>query len=184
MGARRRGKKIRAFAAALLLATPALGQTTSNWTNAVSGNWTDSTKWSSHPFAPNNGSPPGTTYDAVLAATGAAHTVTLSNSITIDSLTIDSAAATVRQTSGTATLLDGLTINAGTFALAGGTLVTPAIGGAGTFTFDGNNAGTQFLRSAAGQTLTIAAGATIRTLAGSGTIDGTVVNQGTLIAEA
>src|SRR5687768_8580607 len=101
MGAGRGRKRIGAFAAALLLATPALAQTTSSWTTAVSGNWTDATKWSSHPFAPNNGSPPGASYDAVLAAIGAAHTVTLSSAITIDSLSIDSAAATLRQTSST-----------------------------------------------------------------------------------
>jgi hypothetical protein len=66
---------------AVLLAVPAASaQTVATWTGAT-GNWTDPALWS--PAVPNNGTPPGATYNAVLTGGG---TVTLNTPIVVDQL--------------------------------------------------------------------------------------------------
>lgn len=72
-------------------ALSARGQVTATWLSAASGNWSDPTRWSTNPDFPNNG---GTTYHAVIAATGAAYTVTLDQPITIVDFSLTSADAT------------------------------------------------------------------------------------------
>src|SRR2546423_1190782 len=72
----------------------------SNWLNPVSGNWFDAGNWSTNPTAPN-----GSTFDAVIAATGSKYTVTINGSPTIHSLTLNSANATLSLGSGTTSLL-------------------------------------------------------------------------------
>jgi fibronectin-binding autotransporter adhesin len=92
---------------------------TATWIGA-SGNWTDPTQWSTNPSYPNNGSPIGTNYQALIDLPGT-YTVTSSSNVSVDALTIDSANATVSDTAGTLTV-GGMTVSAGAFDLAGGTL--------------------------------------------------------------
>ena len=92
---KRHGRTARVGVLSLAMATSASAATTSNWLTATSGNWTDPTKWSTNPNYPNNGAPPGTAYDAVVAATGAAYTVALDSTVTIDHLTVNSVDATM-----------------------------------------------------------------------------------------
>jgi hypothetical protein len=68
------------------------GQVTATWLSAASGNWSDPTRWSSNPDFPNNN---GTTYTAVINATGAAYGVTVDQSIILDEFMIDSPDATL-----------------------------------------------------------------------------------------
>src|SRR5687767_8044243 len=88
-----------AFATAVAVSAPvvARAQTTADWLNPVSGSWFDATKWSTNPFAPNNGSPPGATYIARLGATGAPYTVDLNGAtVTLDALHVTSPDAELR----------------------------------------------------------------------------------------
>ncbi|MEO7413843.1 MAG: hypothetical protein ABIZ81_10840, partial [Opitutaceae bacterium] len=110
----------RVLSCALLLAFIATSATRlsaaqvgSSWTTATSGNWTDAARWSAG--VPQNGG--GNTYDATIIATGFNYTVTLSTSQTINSLTLDSANATLLQTAGSQLNLVGA--NATSALLAG-----------------------------------------------------------------
>jgi len=82
-------------------ALPARADITATWTSATSGDWTSTSAWSTTPVYPNNGALPGVNYLAQISATGSAYTVALDSDITIDGLTINSANATLDQTSGT-----------------------------------------------------------------------------------
>lgn len=86
-----------ALAVASCLSSAALAQTTATWLSPTSGNWTDPTMWSTNPYYPTSGNPSGATYDAVIDATGTgpSYTIQASAPITLHSLTIDSALATV-----------------------------------------------------------------------------------------
>ncbi|MDQ6622854.1 MAG: hypothetical protein M3Y86_05140, partial [Verrucomicrobiota bacterium] len=95
---------------------------TSTWNAAVDGNWNDPTKWSSNPNYPNNGNGGVATYAAVISATGAAYTVTLAVPITVESLLLSSANATLNHTANTFTATNGISLNAGTYRLNGGTI--------------------------------------------------------------
>lgn len=75
-------------------AAAAHGQVTANWLTPTSDIWSNPVRWSTDPFFPNNGNG-GNTYHAVIAATGAAYTVTLDQAITVDELTISSPDATL-----------------------------------------------------------------------------------------
>ena len=118
--------------------TRSLGDTLSQWVAAVSGNWTDPTKWDDG--EPNNG---GSDFDASIAASGTAYTVTLNSNITVDGLTLNSANATVDQTSGTLTLANGGTaaLTAGTYDLDGGTISNSIITASGSVLQVSSNSG-------------------------------------------
>jgi PEP-CTERM motif len=94
--------------------------TTATWSSETSGNWTSTSLWSIAPNIPNNGTPSGADYQALINATGGSeYTVTLDSNIDIDVLTINSVDATLSQTSGT---LQAGTINidAGSYQLNNG----------------------------------------------------------------
>ena len=162
---------------ALLLAVAATPLTArgmgSNWLSATSGNWTEATKWSTNPDYPNNGTPIGTTYDAVIGASGSAYTVMLNSSVTVNSLTLNSATATLTHSSGTLTAVNGLSLQAGQYMLGGGTILNSTItasGGAqligtsGTLdgvTLNGNLAVSNNSSVAVQNGLTLAGGATV-----------------------
>lgn len=100
-------------------------QTSVSWLSAVSGTWTDASKWSSIPVYPNNGTPSGSTYFATVSASGAPYLVRLSSSATISGLTIDSTAATVLiggpdTSGGTLTVFGAIDVQNGTLAIGGG----------------------------------------------------------------
>jgi hypothetical protein len=82
-------------------------QTQAQWVAPVDGSWTDSSRWSTDPFFPNNGSPPGTTYDVLVDAVGSPYTISSSGSITIDSLRLHAPGATVQHSGGPFTLAAG-----------------------------------------------------------------------------
>lgn len=121
-----------ALIALLILFSPtACLAITSSWTSVTSGNWGSAVRWMPA-VVPNNGSPTGDSrYDAIIAAMGAPYTVTLNSSVTVDSLTLDSANATIDHTSGTLTLTDDLVLNAGTYQFNGGTIRGGRISGSG-----------------------------------------------------
>jgi hypothetical protein len=97
----------------------ASAQTASQWGSAVSGSWSDATKWSPA-VMPNNGSPTADdTYDVTLNATGSAYTVTGNVAASINSLTLNSADATLLLQN-TLTLNGPLNIQAGTFRVTNG----------------------------------------------------------------
>src|SRR5688572_33188446 len=99
----RRLRLLTAASAAWSLAAftaPAFAATTAQWLTPMGGNWTDPAKWSTNPNYPNNGSPTGATYHAVVGATGGAYTVVLNSSVALDALTIQSADATIAHADG------------------------------------------------------------------------------------
>lgn len=122
----RRLPSTRCLARALCLASLAAVCTvhaatiTSTWTNAASGTWNVDANWTN--VAPSGGFPNnggGTTYEALISATGTAYTVTLNSSVTVETLSLASANATLSHTAGTLATNFGLNISAGTYRLAG-----------------------------------------------------------------
>jgi hypothetical protein len=120
--------------------TVSAADVTSSWTSPASGNWNLAGNWTNTPATgdfPNNGNGGVATYDATLGAAGAAHTVTLSTSVTIEDLLLNSATVTLSHTGGTLTATAGIAVAAGTYQLSGGTISNTAItlsGGALVFT--------------------------------------------------
>ncbi|MGA2440612.1 MAG: PEP-CTERM sorting domain-containing protein [Tepidisphaeraceae bacterium] len=104
----------------------AAADTTATWIGA-SGNWTDPTQWSTNPNYPNNGTPTGTDYQALIDTDGGGpYSVTLNSDTTIDSLTLNNANATLDHTGGTLTA-GQIDINAGAYDLNGGTIANATV---------------------------------------------------------
>jgi len=61
----------------------------------MTGLWTDPTKWSTNPYYPVNGNPLGTTYDVTIDAPGSYLVTSILNNTTVNSLTLNSAGATL-----------------------------------------------------------------------------------------
>jgi hypothetical protein len=97
------------------------------------GTW-DSTNWT--PNAATSDSTPAGTDDATVNATGAAYTMTIGGTDAAQTLTVDSVDATVIGT-GSLALGGGLEIDAGTFALQGGSLSALSIDVASGASFSG-----------------------------------------------
>jgi hypothetical protein len=147
---------------ALSLSSRALAQTDNNWTNAVSGNWVDPSKWSLGVY-PNDGTPPGSTYRAIFAAAGPAYVVTLNSNVTVSGLVLNSASLTLAHTAGTLTLNGAADFTSGTFQLNGGTIAggTLNINGGGFSIF--NNANNRLRNVTINGTMSMAnAGAQLR----------------------
>ena len=91
-----------------------------NWLNAASGNWWQASNWSSYPDWPNNGTD-GLTFDVCVVPTGANYTIAMDGNITIDSLKVTSANATLHQGIFDSTLraINGIDLEAGTYYLSG-----------------------------------------------------------------
>jgi hypothetical protein len=100
---------------------------TATWLSETSGKWSDPTHWSTNPSYPSNGTPAGTNYQAIIAATGGtSYTATLNTDVDVTSISINSADAELDQTSGT--LQAGtINVNAGAYQMDSGTLVNTAI---------------------------------------------------------
>src|ERR1700690_4048497 len=106
-----------AAAAVFVPAFAGASEITSNWSGNT-GNWTDPTQWTTNPNYPNNGTPAGTEYDAVIDAPGAGpYTVTLNSNVTTDSVTLNSPNATLLETAGTLSSLV-LNVSAGTVSFS------------------------------------------------------------------
>lgn len=114
---------------AMLIAIAALtnrtfGQTSASWLTATDGSWTDPLKWSSNPNYPNNGQPgPLDHYDVVIDAVGGNYLVNLpGTNVTVDSLSVTSPNATLRQPSASFNVLGAARLEAGVFELNGSIL--------------------------------------------------------------
>src|SRR5438874_4640821 len=121
----------------ILCATDSAGaQTPAHWTGTT-GNWTTAALWSGG-VVPNNGVPPGSTYDAFLDAAGM-YTVTLNSPIAVTNLTMNDASATLNATSSTLTIVNNLTLTAGVIQLSSATIVGGTLNGtAGVMRFSGS----------------------------------------------
>ncbi|MCC5807426.1 MAG: choice-of-anchor D domain-containing protein [Opitutales bacterium] len=104
----------------------------SEWVEPESGNWTDSSKWSTPTFPDNTMSD---NFDAIINATGFAYDVTLNSNIALDSLKINSADAALLHNSGTLTIGGDLNVISGEYRLNGGTISGANIIPGGSFTF-------------------------------------------------
>lgn len=97
---------------------------TANWEFGISNSWASNSGWSTSPQYPRNGTPTNTEYNAFIGVAGT-YTVTLSTTLTVDSLTITNPKATLYQSAGTLTCAN-TNISAGTYTssgqLAGGLL--------------------------------------------------------------
>jgi hypothetical protein len=122
-----------ALFASAVIAAPAFAVTPVSWSAASSDNWTSTTAWSTAPNFPNNGTPSGATYAATIAATGSAYTVTLNSDITVNSLTLNSANATLDQTAGTFTG-NTITETSGIYEMSGGSIANSTLSGTGVDT--------------------------------------------------
>src|SRR4051812_9758505 len=90
--------------------------TSATWNSPVDGSWSDAAKWSSNPNYPNNNSPAGTTYDVSINA-GGTYALTQDVPLTLDSLTIANAGATLWQNSAL-TVANSIDVQAGTLRLS------------------------------------------------------------------
>jgi len=103
------------------------GNVTSTWRNAANGdwktiaNWSNTPAWSAYP-ANGTGQSGPISYDVQFSAAGAPYNVTLNTSLSLDSVTLNSADANVTHTSSEVRILNGLTLNAGAWTMNGGTL--------------------------------------------------------------
>ncbi len=200
--------KTRARIAALaLLLVPAAVQAQSNATLNTSGNWSDATKWSSNPFAPNNGNN-GVNWNAIINA----NTVTVDATRIIESLTLGggtiqgasaltmNAASTWSgggmSTAGGVTnfnggvaitavgqFLDARTVNlAGTSSIGNGTLNmqnSSTLANSGTFNI--NNSGASFFNYHSGTQPTVSNSGTInKSGAGTASFSAMLNNTGTV----
>jgi len=94
--------------------------TTATWLDAVDGQWDDASKWST-PVYPDNGSPaPSDTYDVVIDAAGDSYTVDLDTDVSLDSLTLDSADATLYLYGGPLQVAGDVAIQEGLFKMWSG----------------------------------------------------------------
>jgi hypothetical protein len=145
MGQSRESKRHRSGVAAavvggaLFLGRPATAATDAHWLNTVSGDWTNPAQWSTSPAYPNNGIPAGSTYNALLDATGTTgYTVTLNASASVTSVTLSSPAVFFTLL-GTLTA-DTLSLQSGRLTL-NGTLANATVTGTNS-AFIAGNAGT------------------------------------------
>ncbi|HEX2475742.1 MAG TPA: hypothetical protein VHK01_13405, partial [Lacipirellulaceae bacterium] len=107
---------------------------TSTWSAATSGNWNANANWTNAPALggfPNNGNGGVVTYDAVINASGAPYTVTLSTNVTIEDLLLNSVDATLAHMSGTFTATGAISLGAGAYRLSGGTISNTTINSTG-----------------------------------------------------
>ncbi|MBC8108996.1 MAG: PEP-CTERM sorting domain-containing protein [Anaerolineae bacterium] len=92
------------------LASMAHAQVPANWLLPVDGSWTDPTKWTTNPNYPNNGTPPGTTYNALVGITGASYTISLADPVSVSTLNISSPQATLALSGGTLSVTNRWTV--------------------------------------------------------------------------
>ncbi|MGE5609428.1 MAG: hypothetical protein ACM359_09250 [Bacillota bacterium] len=82
----------------------------------MTGSWGESTRWSTDPQVPNNGSPEEqSTYDVFFDAVGSPYRIGLEGDVDVNSLCLDSSDATLLQTRGRLHLAQDLQINRGAY---------------------------------------------------------------------
>ena len=143
------GMAIPMLLACLLAIRASAGSTVQKtWTSPVSGNWTDGNKWSPS-GEPDNDAATGTSYDVLFNAAGAPYTVTYNDTVSVNSVVLNSPDVTLDDTGDLTT--PTLNLTAGKFILdyaltgatisGGGSLVignSPLMRGV-TFASDFNN---------------------------------------------
>jgi len=122
-------------------AAPAYGGVTATWGAGTAGywNWNDAANWSTNPVYPNDGG--GASYDAVVNAAGGTYSIFIPTDITLNSLTLDAAGASIGFTNSTRVEIKDLVINAGTISARSSGTATLAnarmtVGPMGTLTAD------------------------------------------------
>jgi len=126
--------------------------TDAHWLSPSFGQWSDATQWSTNPFAPNNGNPAGSSYNAFVDASGSSYTVNVGSNVVISSLTVNSPDAHVLDNAnieidGSLSILNGLFQVGGTLSnatvTATGNSVLQAFSGStlNNVTVGGNSAG-------------------------------------------
>jgi hypothetical protein len=109
-----------ALSALLLTSSTFAADATRRWLIASDGIWSCESRWDASPV-PNNGNG-GLTYRAILDAAGPAYTVNLDAPVTLDALTLDSPAATLRVTNPLQVIAAPIDVRGGTLLLDGGTV--------------------------------------------------------------
>ncbi len=100
-------KRLVAAIAVLWLSQQAAAvQLQSQWVGPFSSGWASSNFWTTSHY-PDNGTPVNRTYHAIIESQGNPFTIVLSQSITLDRLTMASESATLQHASGTITLVGG-----------------------------------------------------------------------------
>jgi hypothetical protein len=108
------------------LTPPLYAGVEARWSNPVSGNWQDAAKWSTNPSFPSNGAPAGTSYDAVIDASGSPYVVTIVRDTAVDGLTLDAPGATLTMFDQGALHAKLVDLRAGTFDLGGNNWLSDA----------------------------------------------------------
>ena len=119
---------VSALTVAVVMTGESRAQTPAHW-NGGTGNWTTAALWSGG-VVPNNGTPPGSTYDAFIDAAGT-YTVTLNSPITVSNLTMNDASATLTVSSTRSSIVNSTTLTAGIIQLSGGTIMGGTMTSAG-----------------------------------------------------
>src|SRR5687767_9126719 len=110
-------------ASVLAVCVPArAGVTDASWLGGQSGQWTDPTRWTTNPFYPDDGTPPGSLYHAWITAPAATapFTVDLGAPVRVQILTLDAPTATLAHGGGTLSAVTLAGVNAGTFQVGAG----------------------------------------------------------------
>jgi hypothetical protein len=104
----------------------ARGDVTASW-GSSSGNWTTAADWSTNPNYPHDGTPSGTNYDVEVGAAGTgSYTVTLTSSVHVDGVSMDSSNAILDIGSGGTLTTSTLSVNSGLLELTSGGVLSAA----------------------------------------------------------
>lgn len=101
---------------------------TTEWVSATGGSWTTASNWSTSPYYPQNDTPLGTTYDVVISGASSGRTISVSKSVTVNSIT--ALGATTLLSVGTMRALNGISIQAPCW-IPVGTLSQTVVSGTG-----------------------------------------------------
>jgi hypothetical protein len=89
------------------------------WATPLTDLWSSPAAWNSG-TVPQNDTPPGTTYDALIDAQGSNYFVRVNSNVTVDSVLVNSGNATLSLEDGFFVAHEGITISSGALQLSGG----------------------------------------------------------------
>jgi hypothetical protein len=101
------------------LAAGACGAVDTKWATPLTDLWSSPAAWNSE-TVPQNDTPPGTTYDALIDAQGSNYFVRVNSNVTVDSVLVNSSNATLAIEGGFFVADEGITISSGALRLSGG----------------------------------------------------------------
>lgn len=111
-----------------------------SWLAPVSGDWSSAANWST-PQAPNNGTPSGASYHAVIAAAGAVYGASVTSNVVVDRVTVDGADSRLFLLSGSLRAVEGVDLLGGEMRLFGGSVVGTTIRSSGGVLSKGSGTG-------------------------------------------